>query len=415
MGMKVYESVYRSIMEKISDEKHYIIVETNSRRGDSIMRKKGLPKPTGEYAVGTFTYTVKDDRKEIMRQGGMRSVAARVYYPVLRESVKGLTKAVALSDNMLKGFKDTFKVVPDFRKNPESNLTECYLNANRIPGKKFPLIMFNHAYSSYREGNCCLCTELASNGYVVISVDHSHESVCSEFDDGTVLFFDKTIKKKMYEAMIGGIITMIKLVRAKGSDEELAQKFDEAQRKYCKFMMERLPEWIKDNEAALEYAKKELSDMIDFAKGVGVSGHSMGGDTAYALCVRNEDFVCGINLDGALFGDYTNDILRRPFMQVSCKNNENVVNRVYIRHTEPVYKVLFRDMTHIGFADVIKYILPIKLLVGKLDADVLHENLCKCHLEFFDTYLKKLKATPELKSNDDVKVSVYEADMSEEK
>lgn len=100
-----------------------------------------------------FTYTVKDDRKEIMRQGGMRNVAARVYYPVLRESVKGLTKAVALSDNMLKGLKDTFKVVPDFRKNPESNLTECYLNANRIPGKKFPLIMFNHAYNSYREGN----------------------------------------------------------------------------------------------------------------------------------------------------------------------------------------------------------------------------------------------------------------------
>lgn len=141
------------------------------------------------------------------------SLIKRVYYPVLRESVKGLTKAVALSDNMLKGIKDTFKVVPDFRKNPESNLTECYLNANRIPGKKFPLIMFNHAYNSYREGNSCLCTELASNGYVVISVDHSHEAVCSEFDDGTVLFFDKTIKKKMYKPMIGGIITMLKLVR----------------------------------------------------------------------------------------------------------------------------------------------------------------------------------------------------------
>ena len=139
------------------------------------------------------------------------SLIKRVYYPVLRESVKGLTKAVALSDNMLKGIKDTFKVVPDFRKNPESNLTECYLNANRIPGKKFPLIMF--AYNSYREGNSCLCTELASNGYVVISVDHSHEAVCSEFDDGTVLFFDKTIKKKMYKPMIGGIITMLKLVR----------------------------------------------------------------------------------------------------------------------------------------------------------------------------------------------------------
>ena len=87
---------------------HVWIVETNSRRGDSIMRKMGLPKPTGEYAVGTFTYTVKDDRKEIMRQGGMRSVAARVYYPVLRESVKGLTKAVALSDNIAERLKGYF-------------------------------------------------------------------------------------------------------------------------------------------------------------------------------------------------------------------------------------------------------------------------------------------------------------------
>ena len=65
MGVKTYELVYRSIMEKISDEKHYIIVETNSRRGDSIMRKNGLPKPTGEYAVGTFTYTVKDAGKKL--------------------------------------------------------------------------------------------------------------------------------------------------------------------------------------------------------------------------------------------------------------------------------------------------------------------------------------------------------------
>lgn len=47
MGMKVYESVYRSIMEKISDEKHYIIVETNSRRGDSIMQKRDYPNRQG--------------------------------------------------------------------------------------------------------------------------------------------------------------------------------------------------------------------------------------------------------------------------------------------------------------------------------------------------------------------------------
>lgn len=39
-------------------------------------REIRILKPTGEYAFGTFTYTVGDDRKEVMHQGGMRSVEA---------------------------------------------------------------------------------------------------------------------------------------------------------------------------------------------------------------------------------------------------------------------------------------------------------------------------------------------------
>ena len=211
------------------------------------MKKINVPKPTGEYAVGTFTYTVKDDRKEVAYQSDMRSVTARVYYPVLKESVKGLPKAAAMSENMQKGFKSAFKVAPDFKKDPQANHSECYTDAPKISGEKFPLVMFNHGMLSYREGNSFLCIDIASHGYVVISVGHSYEGICTEFDDGSYVFYDKMISKKMYEPMLGGVITMFKLMKAKGSDEELAQKFDEAQRKYCKFMMGRLPEWIKDN------------------------------------------------------------------------------------------------------------------------------------------------------------------------
>nr|MCR5213903.1 hypothetical protein [Eubacterium sp.] len=139
-------------------------------------------------------------------------------------------------------------------------------------------------------------------------------------------------------------------------------------------------------------------------------GHSMGGDTAYALCARNKDFVCGINIDGGLFGDYTNDIQKKPFMQISCKDNEKVVTRVYLRHTEKIYKVLFKDMKHIGFADA-KHMIPIKSVVGKLDPDLFHNNLCKCHLEFFDSYLRRNKETPNLKNSDVIKVSIFEPDM----
>lgn len=369
-----------------------------------------IPKPTGEYAVGTFTYTVKDHREEVLNPGSMRSVAARVYYPVLKESVSGLPKTVTLSENMLRSYKASFGVAPDFRKNPGANVSECYQDAERIPGKKFPLVLFNHGYNSYREGNSFLCIDLASHGYVVISVAHSMEGLCTELDDGTVLFFDKKLAKKMYEPMAGGLIAMYRLTKARGTDGELARRFDEVQNRYCRFMMGRLPEWMKDNEAALEYAERNYADLIDFGRGVGVSGHSMGGNTAYALCARNPRFVCGINMDGALFGDYTKDVQTKPFLQVSCRDNEKAETRTFLRHTGPVYRVLFRDMKHIGFSDA-KYLIPYRFAVGKLDADEMHRNLCRCHLEFFDAYLKGIKKAPDLKSNDAVTVSVYEPDL----
>ena len=372
--------------------------------------KKQFPKPTGEYAVGTFTYTIYNDRKEILPAGGMRNIAARVYYPVNKENVVGLPKSEALSPIMIQGFKACFHVAPDFTNNPEANLSECYKDAPRISGKKFPLIMFNHGYNSFREGNSLLCIELVSHGYVIISVAHSYEALCTEFDDGTFNLSDKK-NSKLYEPMFAGLIAMFKLVKMKGSDEELARKFDENQKKYCHYMMSRLPEWIKDNEAALDYAKNNLSDLIDFSKGVGATGHSFGGNTAYALCARNQDFVCGINIDGALFGDYTNDIQTKPFMHISCKSNEKAAARAFLRHAKPVYKVLFKDMQHIGFSDS-KYTMAGNPAVGKLDADVMHKNLCKCHLEFFDTFLKKQKSEPEISDNEAVKISVYEPDMN---
>ncbi|MBR3462113.1 MAG: hypothetical protein IKH20_05500 [Clostridiales bacterium] len=376
------------------------------------MKAVKTPVPSGEYAVGTFTYTVKDVREEVMAPYGMRSVAARVYYPVLKESVKDLPKIRYMSPDMAKGMKAVFKVAPKLDEGGLENTSECYENAPRISGMRFPLIVFNHGYNSFREGNSYLCIDLASHGYVVLSVTHTMEAICTELDDGSAVFFDRSIIRKMYDPMIGGLIAMYKLMKFKGSLEEAAEKFDEAANKYCRFLIDRTPEWVKDTDAAVEYAKNNLSDLIDFDKGIGCSGHSMGGNTAYALCTQNPDYVCGVNIDGSLFGDYKNTVLTKPFLQISCKDNERVVTRVYLKHTKPVYKVLFRDMRHIGFADS-KYIMPMKSQVGKLAPDLMHDNLCKVHREFFDACLKGLKDRPEFVDNDVVKVSVFEPDMKE--
>lgn len=80
---------------------------------------------------------------------------------------------------------------------PGENISECYDNAPKIPGEKFPLIMFSRGQPSYRESNSFLFIELASHGYVVISVAHSLEATCAEFDDGTAVFMTKNSQKKL--------------------------------------------------------------------------------------------------------------------------------------------------------------------------------------------------------------------------
>ncbi|MCR5384024.1 MAG: hypothetical protein K6E72_05280 [Saccharofermentans sp.] len=117
------------------------------------------PVPKGEYAVGTMTYTVCNDRRETMycNPGGSRSVPARVYYPVRKESVEGLQKAQYMSEAMCKALAKTFFLPINYKKleKEDRNRSECFVDAPFIAGKKFPLIIFNHGYISYREGDVC--------------------------------------------------------------------------------------------------------------------------------------------------------------------------------------------------------------------------------------------------------------------
>lgn len=370
------------------------------------------PMPSGQYAVGTFTYTVYNDRDDINYPGTKRCISARVYYPVLKESVDGFKKAEYMSREMASAFRKTYHLSKRFedQRDSEDNSSECFVNAPRIDGVKFPLVVFSHGLSSYRESNSFMCLEIASHGYIVISLAHPHEAILAEFDDGTSVSFDKALIKKQYEPFLPGVSKLMKLMKMKGSERELAEKFDAFQKKYSKCFMGRIAEWEKDTVAAVNYAKENLSDLIDFSCGIAVTGHSFGGATAYALCLDHPEFVCGINIDGALFGDNWGKVLEKPFLQIGCKKNSNAEVRPLIDHSDVVYKAVFNDMEHAGFSDL-KFVMNVKYMVGKLDANVLHENLCKCHLEFYDAYLKKTKDKPSFTTNEAVTFTEYSPDI----
>ena len=375
------------------------------------MKKRLSPRPTGEYAVGTFTYTVYNDRPEVLREheNEMRSVAVRVYYPTPKDSIAGLKKESYLSREMAKAIKKAYfaDVHYDRIEANGENLSECYKDAPHVPDKKFPLIVFSHGYQSYREGNSFLCIELASRGYVVIAVAHSYEALAAELDDGTVIPFEKRINKWMYNTSVLKVSRqMSRLKKMKGSLEEKTEAIDKWQKTSCSYLNGRVKEWEKDTMAAIGYAKEHYADFIDFDLGIGVSGHSMGGAVAYALCQDYDEFKCGINIDGALFGEHDGKVMKKPYLQIDCRGNIELIYRGFVQKEAPAYRVIIEGMQHIGFSDL-KHAATISFLVGKADPDMVHEAVSQCHIEFFDTYLKGVKAEPAFKSGPEVIVEKY--------
>ncbi len=368
---------------------------------------KKSPKPTGKYAVGTNVFTAAEERDEVLRPGTKRRISARIYYPVFKESIEGMAKTKYMSKDMFMGLKKAFMLPLKYEKVDADggNTSEAYTDAPWIEGEKFPLIIFNHGYVAFKESNSFLCIELASRGYIILSVSHPLEAACTEYTDGPAVYEDKKVIKKSQSPFFLNLMAQKKLTRDQGSLEKNAKHFDEYQAKFGLFMKGRIGEWQKDIYAALDTAKQRFGEHIDLER-IGITGHSFGGAMAYYLCMNDPQFKCGVNIDGGLFGDYIGMIMEKPFMQITSENYEYLVSRGYMDHTAPAYKAVFRDMKHQGFSDL-KHAIPMKSIVGKLDADDMHENLCKCHAEFFDAYLKGIKPEPDLVSNDVMRVECY--------
>lgn len=341
---------------------------------------------SGQYAVGTETFSITDtSRKEILgSKDEYRRVAVRMYYPASKDAVIGQKRADILSERKKEAIKKAFLV----RKMPEDALTaEYYENISHADGM-FPLIVFNHGYNSYIEANTFLCIELASHGYIVASVGHAYEAVETDYPDGSFDLYDKSINKKMYNGMIGAVIAQAKLLKSKLSPEEAYDRFYDFQNKYVPYIKGRIHEWNADILCAVNELKNRYSECIDFSYEIGASGHSFGGALAYYLCRNNDEFVCGINIDGGVFGDYDDSIMKKPFFQICCTENYNVETRPLLNTAAPIHYALFSNMKHMGFTDA-KFYIPFKSLSGKMDSLIMYKHLSDIHIRFFDKYLKK--------------------------
>ncbi|CEG00583.1 Platelet-activating factor acetylhydrolase [Ostreococcus tauri] len=158
-----------------------------------------MPKPTGPYKVGkrTLEWTDKSRKSWLLKSKGRgsfpehRKLMANVWYPACEDGLKGLKhvkQANWLEPKLARSLAISF-FAPGWCVNYFRLVRmEAYEDAPVASGK-FPVIMFSHSFSGMKEQNSALLQELASWGYIVVTVDHPHDAALVLYPDGSTADF----------------------------------------------------------------------------------------------------------------------------------------------------------------------------------------------------------------------------------
>ncbi|MEU5696361.1 lipase [Actinosynnema sp. NPDC020468] len=261
----------------------------------------------------------------------------------------------------------------------------------------WPVVLFSPGFGVARELNATITDDLASHGYVVVSMAHTYESQWVEFPNGRVV-----------EAEVG-------------DDPASFRTALEARIADTRFVLDEVTHLDRGQNPDAEHdpLPRGLAGSLDLSD-VGVFGHSYGGFTAAETMYRDQRFDAGVNLDGSMVvgdpdlpGDSVLHGVGRPFMLVGSDAVDPATGQVREgTHTsgfEPSWGTFWtnqrgwkRDLhfsgsAHLGFTDY-QVVLPqlsrvlqpgvSEAIIGTIDptrsARAQHEYLAG----FFDLHLK---------------------------
>ena len=148
-----------------------------------------IPTPSGDYAVGTKIYEVEDvGRNETYGDVNLkRKIKYQIYYP--SDKTYGFSQAKWISDGKLltRAFARDLKLPSFILDQTASIKSNSFINAP-VSDKleSFPVVFISHGWRGFREFHTDYAEELASNGYIVISIDHTYGSQLVSFKDGSI-------------------------------------------------------------------------------------------------------------------------------------------------------------------------------------------------------------------------------------
>lgn len=236
-----------------------------------------LPVPSGGMAVGTFTAEIVDPERTAgygPEPEAPRRLMAQVWYPA--QSVAGLSPGpwsedwdvVAPAMARRLGLPGWFLGHTRYVEANSSKLAPV------APGT-FPVVLYSHGWTGFRTIAVNQAESLASNGYIVVAVDHTYGAVATRFPDGEVVGYRPEALPPESAGRDAHLAAADRLIETFAGD--IGSVLD-------------VLELGADGALAFVSATADLSR-------VGVYGHSVGGGAAVRFCLLDPrcDAVLGFD------------------------------------------------------------------------------------------------------------------------
>jgi dienelactone hydrolase len=239
-----------------------------------------LPAPRGRYATGESTFRLVDDNRPDPWEPSRphRELMISVFYPAIHTAGRPFTNqfpataAAAIGPAVEGNF-----TLPAGLVDWAATTTHSVQDAARAPGR-FPVVLYSPGAGDPRDWNVTLVEDLASRGFVVVTIDHTGEAPAVRFPDGHVVGNGPLMAAWAQSYENGTTLAFFtKLMDTRMADTKL----------------------VLDRLTSLPV---RLTDGMDLNR-IGVFGHSAGGFTAANMMYADPRVKAGINMDGTL--EYT--------------------------------------------------------------------------------------------------------------
>jgi len=237
-----------------------------------------IPTPSGPYQVGTRIYELTDiSRKEIYSgKDEARRFMIQIWYPAEADTSTEKARwmdeaeiyapAVSSQIGMPSFFLDHLALVK----------VPAYIEPKVAKSDQgHPIILFSHGWNGFNAQNTGQALQLASNGFVVVGVQHTYGAVTTVFPDGTV---------------------------APNNPAGLASD-DTPLEEYETIAHTLVGQWAGDLDYSLTFMDELTNDpdsaffqKLDLTR-VGVYGHSTGGGAAIQYCGTHPECKALLGMD----------------------------------------------------------------------------------------------------------------------